>query len=143
MLIIVIVLLVLFGLETRKAVGGYWTFGEAFKALLLMSIFTSILSIIFHYILFNFIDPTLAQRASDAVIAKLNESLSSSGVSQEKIDEIAKSVSGKFEATGKNEAINLGVGVIIYAIIDLIIAAIIKKSAPLKPVIEEEGDPTV
>ncbi|MCQ6956725.1 DUF4199 domain-containing protein [Mucilaginibacter aquariorum] len=142
MFVIIIALFVIFGLEIRKAVGGYWTFGEAFKGLFVMSLYVSILSIAFHYILFNFIDPTLAQRAADAVIAKLNDSLSKSGVSQEKIDEISKSITGKFDASFKNEAINLGVGIIIYAVIDLIIAAIIKKTPPLAPIIDDT-DPTV
>jgi hypothetical protein len=140
--VLVIVLFVVFGLEIRKALGGYWTFGEAFKGLFIMSLYVSILTIVFHYILFNFIDPTLAQRASEAVIAKLTESLNNAGVGQDKIDEYSKSIPEKFAATGKNEAINLGVGLIIYAVVDLIIAAIIKKNPPLQPIIDET-DPTV
>ena len=107
-----------------------------------MSVIISILTILFHYILNAFIDPTLPERVSEAIIAKLNDQLSSSGLSQEKIDEIAKSMDGKFAATPKNEAINLGVGLLVYAIIDLIIAAIIKKSPPMFVPIDET-DPTI
>jgi len=142
-LVIMIVLLVIFGLEMRKAVGGYWTFGEAFKGLFIMSVYASVLGIIFHYILFTFIDPTLGQRATEAVVAKMTESLSNAGLSQDKIDEFTTSMDGKMDATAKNEAINLGIGIIIYAIIDLIIAAIIKKNPPFAPIIEDENAITV
>ena len=51
---------------------------------------------------------------------------------------------GKFDASFKNEAINLGVGLIFYAVVDLIIAAIIKKTPPFQPIIDEtDADPTV
>jgi F0F1-type ATP synthase assembly protein I len=142
--VIVIALLVVLGLETRKVVGGYWTFGEAFKSLLLMSVIISVLTVLFHYILNAFIDPTLPDRVSEALIAKLNDQFSSSGMSQERIDEFTKSMDGKFAATPKNEAVNLGIGLLVYAIIDLIIAAIIKKNPPMfAPIDETETDPTV
>ncbi|TSD66570.1 DUF4199 domain-containing protein [Inquilinus sp. KBS0705] len=139
MFVIIIALLVVFGLEVRKAAGGYWTFGDAFKCLFIMSVYISVLTIVFNYILFNFIDPTLASRVSEALSAKLTEQLSNSGMSQDKIDEFTKSLDGKFNATIKNEATNLGIGLIIYAVIDLIIAAIIKKNPPFAPIIEEEA----
>lgn len=141
-LIVVIVLLVAFSLEIRKKIGGYWSFGEAFKSLFIMSVYISIVTIAFHYILFNFIDPTLSQTVTEAMSSKLEADLSKAGMSQDKIDEINKSIVGKFDANFKNEAINLGVGIIIYAVIDLIIAAIVKKQAPLVPITDEQ-DPTV
>jgi hypothetical protein len=145
-LILVIVLFVVFGLEIRKAVNGYWTFGEAFKALFIMSVCVSVFTILFHYILFNFIDPTLAQRVLEAVSGKITESLSNAGMSQDKIDEVTNSMSDKFNASPMNELRNLGVGIIIYAVIDLIIAASIKKNPPFAPIIDDEqvvSDPTV
>lgn len=140
--VLVLVLFVIFGLEIRKTLGGYWTFGEAFKGLFIMSLYVSILTILFNYILFTFIDPTLSQRVSEAIIAKVTESLSTSGLSQEKIDDVTKSMHGKFDASLKNEAVNLGVGLIFYAVVDLVIAAIIKKNPPLQPIIDET-DPTI
>jgi len=145
-LVLVIVLFVVFGLEIRKAVNGYWSFGEAFKALFIMSVCVSVLSILFHYILFNFIDPTLTQRVLEAVSAKITESLSNAGMSQDKIDEVTQSMGDKFNATPMSELRNLGVGIVIYAVIDLIIAASIKKNPPLALITDDEqvvSDPTV
>ncbi|MES2063797.1 MAG: DUF4199 domain-containing protein [Bacteroidota bacterium] len=145
-LVLVIVLFVVFGLEIRKAVNGYWSFGEAFKALFIMSVCVSVLSILFHYILFNFIDPTLTQRVLEAVSAKITESLSNAGMSQDKIDEVTQSMGDKFNATPMSELRNLGVGIVIYAVIDLIIAASIKKNPPLAFITDDEqvvSDPTV
>ena len=140
--VIVIVLLVILGIETRKAAGGYWTFAEAFKSLLLTSVIVSIITILFHYILNAFIDPTLPQRAADAIGEKLTDQLSSAGLSQDKIDEMVAAMPAKLAPTLKNEAVNLGLGLLVYAVIDLIIAAIIKKNQPMfVPV--EELDPTV
>ena len=140
--VVPIVLLVVFGLEVRKAAGGYWTFGEAFKSLLLMSVILAILSIVFHYLLNAVIDPTLPQRSADAIGAKLTDQLSSAGISQQKIDEMVEKIQEKSAVSLKNELVNLGIGIIVYAVIDLIIAAIIKKNPPAFAPIQET-DPTV
>jgi len=141
MLVVVILLLVVLGTEVRKAVGGYWTFGEAFKSLFITSVLTAVLSVVFGFILLKFIDPTLPARVTEAVQANLGERFSNSGMSQDKIDEINKSLEGKFDPTFKNIATNLGIGIVVYIIIDLIIAAIIKKNPPIVMIVEE--DPTV
>ncbi|HTH82310.1 MAG TPA: DUF4199 domain-containing protein [Mucilaginibacter sp.] len=140
-----IVLLVIFSLEIRKAIGGFWSFGEAFKSLIAMSFFTLVLSILYNFVLFKYIDPDMPAKISDASQAVVTARLEKMNMSQDKIDEVTKTFeSGEFKArlepTFKNEITGFGFGLVISAIIDLIIAACVKKSAPFN-VLENAIDP--
>ncbi|MBK0378963.1 DUF4199 domain-containing protein [Mucilaginibacter segetis] len=144
--VIVIVLLVIFGIEVRKNVGGFWNYGEAFRSLIIMSVFISILTVLYSFILFKYIDPELPTKVNAAILDNLTTKLSNMGLDQSKMDEITKPFeNGEFEAkfkpTFKNELTNFGFGLLIYAVIDLIIAAIIKKRPPMfAPVVEDDLD---
>ena len=52
-----IAMYVYFGIQARKANGGYFTFGEAFKSLYMMGIIATLLSTVFGYVLFGIVDP--------------------------------------------------------------------------------------
>jgi hypothetical protein len=134
--VIVITLKVILAIDVRKKIGGFWPFGQAFQSLIIMSVFILLLSIIFGFILFKYVDTTLPVKISDATMEITSSRLEKLGVDQAKIDETMKPFSnGEFEAklapTFKNELTNMGWGLLIYAIVDLIIAACIKKNRPL------------
>ncbi|MDB5116814.1 MAG: hypothetical protein JWQ79_2306 [Mucilaginibacter sp.] len=144
--IITIALLVILAIDIRKKIGGFWSFGEAFKSLIIMSFITMILTILYGFILFKFIDPDMPAKINDASQAVIEQRLSKMGISQDKIDEVSKTFeSGEFKAklepTLKNEVTSLGFGLIIYAVIDLIIAACVKKQKPYNS-LENAIDPT-
>jgi ribosome-associated translation inhibitor RaiA len=144
--IITIALLVILAIDIRKKIGGFWRFGEAFKSLIIMSFITMILTILYGFILFKFIDPDMPAKINDASQAVIEQRLSKMGISQDKIDEVSKTFeSGEFKAklepTLKNEVTSLGFGLIIYAVIDLIIAACVKKQKPYNS-LENAIDPT-
>jgi hypothetical protein len=140
---VIIVLLVVLGLDIRKKIGGYWNFGEAFKSLIIMSVFLVAVSTAYSFVLIKFIDPDLPAKINSATLDKVTATLSNFGTDQAKIDEATKQFqNGEFEAklqpTLKNEMIALGGGLVLYAIIDLIIAASVKKKAPLLAPLDEE-----
>jgi len=143
-LIIVIVLMVVLGLDVRKKIGGFWSFGEAFKSLIIMAVVLVVMSTLYNFILFKFVDPGLPAKANSALLDKITTSLNNSGVDQSRIDEYTKQFQdGEFEAKLKPTLVNelkaLGGGIILYAIIGLIIAASIKKKAPLSLSMDEES----
>jgi len=145
--IITIALIVILGIEIRKNIGNYWTFGEAFKGLMSMSVFIVILGILYSFILFKFIDPDLPSKINDASEAVMTERLAKMGMDQDKIDQISKTFENgefksKLEPTLKNEAIGLGFSLVFYAIVNLVIAACIKKYKPLNS-LDGAIDPTV
>jgi hypothetical protein len=134
--VILIVLLVVLGLDIRKKTGGYWSFGEAYRSLIIMALFFTLVSTVYNFVLIKFVDPGLPAKISAVMADKVATQLSNMGVEQSKIDEATKQFqNGEFEAkmqpTLKNELTAFAVAMLIYAVIDLIIAASIKKNPPI------------
>ena len=65
--VVFIALLVVSGITIRKEVGGFWTFGEAFKAFLIISLILAITATLYNFILMKFIDPDLPAKAAAAI----------------------------------------------------------------------------
>jgi len=137
--VLLIALLVILGLDIRKKIGGYWSYGQAFAALIIMVGIMVLFSTIYNFVLFKFVDPQLPAKATAALLEKTTATLNNLGMDQSKIDEATKSfqngeMEAKLQPTLKNELIAFVTGVLIYSVISLIIAAIIKKKAPLIPI---------
>lgn len=121
---------VLAGIRAKKQHGGYLEYGQALKTVFLALIIMSVISTLFSYILFNFIDvpfrEALAQRTAQ-VAAKMMERF---GASQEDIDKaMANSMNQNNYSIGKM-ALGLAFSCIFWFIVSAIIAAIIKKKRP-------------
>lgn len=132
--VIVIVLLVVVGISTRKELGGYWTFGEAFKSFLIIALILAVLTTLYNIVLMTLIDPDLPARAGAVVEESQRQMMEKFGMSQDQIDEaMAKSGSmeDRLKITFKNVITSFGVGLAIYAVIGLILAAILKKKEPV------------
>jgi hypothetical protein len=144
---IIIALIVVLAIDVRKKVGGYWTFGEAFRSLIISALFITLITTACSFVLFKFVDPSLPTKIKDAIVEKLNERLTKMGMEQSKIDKMTEQFeNGEFEAklqpTFKNELTGIGFGLLFYAVIDLIIAAIIKKNPPMFAPVPDELDTT-
>jgi F0F1-type ATP synthase assembly protein I len=141
--VIIIVLLVVLGLDIRKKTGGFWSFGEALKSLVIMSFIIAAMATLYNFVIFKFVNPELPAKIAVAVSESMTERLSNAGLDQAKIDEFTKTFeNGEFEAKLKptlvNELIAFGGSFVFYVIVALIVAAIIKKKAPLYNFPEEE-----
>jgi hypothetical protein len=135
-LVLVIVLLVVLALDIRKKIGGYWSFGEAFKSLMIIMVIAVLLSTAYNFILFKFIDPGMPAKVSSAMIDKTSAMLEKFGEDQSKIDDATKQFrDGEFEATLQPTIVNelkaFAYALIFYAVLNLIVAACVKKKAPL------------
>jgi len=135
-LVIIIVLMVVLGLDIRKKIGGYWTFGQAFKSQLIMAVCITVMANIYNFIILTYVNPDLPTKANAAMLDKVTTSLTQSNVDQSKIDEYTKTFRdgefiAKLQPTLKNMALAVCIGILLYGIIGLIIAASIKKKAPL------------
>jgi len=133
--IVVIALLIILAIDIRKKNGVYWKFGQAYLSLLIMSIFIVLIGIIINFIIIKFVNPTLPSEINDAVMQATNQRLEKFGMDQSQIDEATKQFSNgefiaKLQPTLFNQIKNFGIALIVYAIIDLILAAIIKKNKP-------------
>ena len=142
-----IFLVVIFGLEIRKRIGGYWSFGEAFRGLMTMAVFITIITILYNFVLFKFVDPDMPTKINDATESVMAERLAKMNMDQDKIDEVTKmfhngEFKAKLEPTLKNEALGVCYSILFYIVINLIIAACIKKNKPLNT-LDTAIDPTV
>lgn len=139
--IIFIGLLVYAGTSIRKELGGYWTFGDAFKSFLVMALILTAVTTVYNIVLMTVIDPELPAKAATAIEESQRSMMAKMGVSEEQIDEaLAKSgnMEERLRITPKNVVTSFGVGLAIYGVIALIMAAILKKNPPLfKPTVED------
>ncbi len=133
---IIVTLLAVLGLDVRKKIGGFWSFGEAFKSLMIMAVILCALSTADKFVLFKYIDPELPTKVSAGMLEKTTSILQKTGADQSQIDKATEpfkngQIEAKMQPTLTNEAIGFGGGVLLYAVINLIIAASIKRNAPL------------
>jgi hypothetical protein len=142
--VIVIALLVVLALDVRKQTGGYWNFGQAFVSLITMSVLITVIGLLVSFIIMKFVDPTLPTKINDAMADVTSQRLEKLGMSQEDIDKSTKMFTNgefiaKLQPSIKNELVSFAGAIAFYAIIDLIIAACVKKKQPMfSPVSDTE-----
>lgn len=129
-LVIFFGLLIYFGKQYRAEIGGFMSFGTAFNFCFVAMVISGIVSLIGQLLLFHVIDPSLPQVLSDITFKKSLEMMSSFGQNPDTLppaalDEIRKSTEESFTVVGQLKS--FGYGFIFYAIIALILAAILKK----------------
>lgn len=131
----IIVLLVVFGLEVRKRIGGYWMFKDSFKSLFIMTVLLAVTATLYSFILFKFINPELPQLANRAMESSMVSRLNNANVPQDQVAKYTKpfedgEVEAKMQPTFQNEFKSLGGSIVLYVIVSLIIGAIIIKKKP-------------
>lgn len=127
-------LLVYAGTAIRKQLGGYWTFGDAFKAFLIMALIISAITTLYNVVLMKVIDPELPKKAAVAVEQAQRQMMDKMGLTTEQVDEaLAKNgnMEEKLTPSIKNVVSSFGISLALYAILSLILAAILKKNPPL------------
>lgn len=123
-------LIIYFGKQYREEIGGFMSFGTAFNFSFIAILISGIVSLIGQILLFHVIDPSLPQVLTDITFDKSLEMMASFGQNPDTLppatlDEIRNSTAASFTIGGQLK--NFGFGLIIYAIIALILAAILKK----------------
>ena len=132
--IIVIVLLVIIGKNIRTEIGGFWTFGEAFKSFLIIALILSFTSVLYNVVLIKVINPRYPAEAAAAIQESQKAMMEKFGVSSDQIDEaMAKTgnMEEKLQPTVKNMTTNFGYSIAVYGVLALILAAILKKNEPI------------
>ncbi|MBC7566809.1 MAG: DUF4199 domain-containing protein [Pedobacter sp.] len=128
-------LLVYAGKTVRSEVGGFWSFGEAFKSFLIMGLIIAATSTVYNAVLMTVIDPELPVKAGAAIDDNTVAMMKKFGAGQDQIDEAmakAGSNADKLKITPKNVVTSFGISLAIYGVFALILAAIMKKNPPVK-----------
>ncbi|MCM0041852.1 MAG: DUF4199 domain-containing protein [Algoriphagus sp.] len=123
-------LIIFFGKEFRKESGGFLTFGAAFNFSFFAILISGVIGLIGNILLFHVIDPTLPQVLGDLTFETQLEMMENFGqnpdsMPTEALDKMKEASASNFTLVGQLKG--FGFGLVAYAIIALILGAILKK----------------
>lgn len=121
-------LIIFFGIEYRKELGGFMSFGTAFQFAFISLIIMLVVTTFGNMLLFLVLDPGLGERMADLTMEntlKMMDSFGAGELPSDQMDEMKKGFSEAYTAWGMIKG--AGFMLIFYAILALILGAIIKK----------------
>ena len=129
-LVIFVALIIYFGSQYRNELGGFMSFGTAFNFSFISILISGIVSLIGQILLFQVIDPSLPQVLADITFENSLKMMESFGQNPDALppnalEDIRNSTASSFTLGGQLK--NFGFALIGYAIIALILGAILKK----------------
>jgi hypothetical protein len=134
-MVVSLVIYILFTLDLRKKVGGFWTFKEALKGIFIMSIIANSITTVFNYLFYNFIEPDGFEKIKGYVLEGTTKTLESLGMSGDALDagleEATKSLQDQYHPSPLIALKNLAIAIVIGFVMSLIFAAIFKKNPPM------------
>ena len=125
--IITIIILVYAFKQYKSANNGFMSIGQGLKLGMGIIVISTIISVIFNYVLMNIIEPDMLAQMQELQMEKMIET--NPDMTQSQID-AAKEMSAKFSSPAIVAAVQLAIGLIFGFIITLITALIMKKNDP-------------
>ena len=129
-IVINIALIVYAGSQYRSSLGGYMNFKTAFSVTFMTFLMAGIIGTIFNILLYQVIDPELPGRLTVAAVEQTERMMTNMGAPADRIDEQLQTIEGnmndQFSLMGQIKG--FGIALIIYAVLSLILGAILKKS---------------
>lgn len=129
-LVLFFALIIYFGREYRKELGGFMSFGTAFNFSFFAILISGIIGLIGNILLFHVIDPSLPQVLADLTFETQLKMMEGFGqnpdsLPTETLEQMREASAANFTFVGQLKG--FGFGLIAYAIIALILGAILKK----------------
>lgn len=132
-LLVLVLVVVIFGNQYRKANSGYLPFGQAFKLSFIILLVSTLIQLIFSMLLYHVIDPDLPALITESVLANWENTFRSLGMDQGQIDEqmriMARDLPKQFQLV--NQLKNSWIIILSSAFFALIAGAIIKRNQPI------------
>jgi hypothetical protein len=125
-----IVVAVLGGVKEKKLQGGYLSFKQALATVFLILVIISLLSTLFSHLLLNVIDIPFREALMQDQQIRMEKFLTKMGAPQESIDKALDDINNPANYTIGKIFLGFLMYCIIWFIVSLIIAAIIKKKRP-------------
>ena len=129
---IVIIIGILAVAYTKKALGGFITFKEAFTVYVITIAMGLLISLLVGYLIFNVVDPGIKTQLTDMTIEKTMETMERFNVPQENIDEAIENIREQDSFSIANQIKSYFIMVAIYSLFGLLIALILKRNDPDK-----------
>lgn len=122
-------LIIYFGFEYRKKIGGFINFGPAYQFSFFSLLIMLLITTFGNMVLFIGMDPTLAENMADIGVENTLDIMDTFGagerMSADQIEEIRQGIVEGYTVTGMLKS--SGLMVVFYAVLALILGAIIKK----------------
>lgn len=132
--LIPIIIAVLAAVKLKKQQGGYLEFAEALKVTFTTFVIGTVISTLFSYVLFNFIDVPFREALTQETTVKMQEMMQKFGAPQEAIDKATEDALKGNNYTFGKQMLGTALFCIFWFVISLIISAIVKKKKPVFPV---------
>ncbi|RYY10311.1 MAG: DUF4199 domain-containing protein [Chitinophagaceae bacterium] len=116
--------------KQRSLQGGYLTFKEALKTVFIIFIISIVLDTLFSYLLLNVIDVPFREAVMQDAAVKMEKFLVKMGTSQDDIDKAMADFDNPNNFSPGKIILGMFVRLIVWFIVALIIAAIVKKKRP-------------
>ena len=128
--ILIVIVGILSANKSKGILGGFISFKEAFGSYFLTILVGTLISTIVSYIIFAVVDPDAAKELQEQVLIATKQSMERFGAPQETINEqLAKARDTDSFPIG-TQIKNYAIGLVVYSVVGLIAAAIIKKKNP-------------
>ncbi|MHA7131051.1 DUF4199 domain-containing protein [Algoriphagus namhaensis] len=129
-LVVFFVLIIYFGRQYRSSLGGFMTFGTAFNFSFIAIVISGLVGLVGQILLYQVIDPSLPEVLAEQSVENTLSMMERFGapaesMGTEQINEIRNATLDGFTLTGQLK--NFGIALVVYAIIALILGAILKK----------------
>lgn len=129
-IVIFFALIIYFGREYRTELGGFMTFGTAFNFSFITIVISGLVGFVGQILLYQVIDPTLGEVLADKSVENTLAMMERFGapadaMGPDQIEEMRKATADGFTLVGQLKA--FGIALVVYAIIALILGAILKK----------------
>ncbi|MEM6317256.1 MAG: DUF4199 domain-containing protein [Bacteroidota bacterium] len=131
--IVMIVCMFLAARKTRDAKGGFIPFGEAFIPPFITYVIGSLIGVLFLYILFNFVDPSLLEIMVEGMVELQESILEKAGMSEDQRVQVLEEFEEKMDNPYSPGSLAIMFFTNLFTIdvpVSAIIAAIVKKKEP-------------
>ena len=139
--VVLLAVYIIFTLDIRKKIGGFWAFKDALRGIFIMSLVANVFAGIFNFIFYKFIEPGAYDKVVGFVTEGLTATYEKMNMTQDQIDKIMEKVTeglkSQYQPTILDFFKNLVIIVLVGFVMSLIFAAIFKKNPPMFAPTEE------
>lgn len=130
LLVIVVAAGTMAAVKSKKMLGGFISFKEAFTSYFIVVLLGTLISTIVGILIFNFIDPEAAQTLQEMILESTRQMMENMGAPEESIEQtIAASADTNLYSIAK-QAQQYAINLVIFCVIGLIVALAVRKKDP-------------
>ena len=116
--------------KTKKQLNGVLPFKDAFTVYFIAALIGTVISTVYNYVLFNFIDPSAKETLKEITMKYTAEMMEKFGAQAAQVNEAMKKVAETDNYSLGNMLMGLAIALVVQAIFGLILAAIFKSKSP-------------